>query len=788
MNQISHGVGSGATDFSGYDSYIKEVLKDQKIWRCLYEGYMGVDWKDTSVESDDDWYFVTKVVVHCLVNNKSPKQLYKVADRLLQSDKEAGLTLKTLQRKGQKILNEAEKLYNKAKNGTEQYRDAEVEIVKQGDLYNSGEYIVQEYKINSNKELGSYDVNLRNFPTGTTYSKSGNIIKVKILKKNIKENINGTIDIANARVKTCPAFYAEAKNDNYQDYVIAADPYESTSARTNLKIASNNATLKIVKTDEKTGDKLSNIKFNVKYENGENIGDFVTDKNGIITIDNLKPSKVVITELETDEKHILDTTKTNATLTFGATTTVNIDNERKVGNLKIYKVDLDNEKLPVSNVEFEVTDSDGFKYKATTDEKGIAYIEGIRTGMVSIKEVKTNAIYELSNETYTAEIKWNELTEMTIKNEKLKGQIEVLKIDAEDKEYKLEGVKFQVINSNNEVVEEITTNAEGIATTSRLPIGEYILKEIATDDMHILNEKPIIVTVNTDEISKNTITNERIKGQIKVIKTTSEDSPITGDKVGTPIPDVEFEVYNANKELVDTIITDKEGIAMTKKLDKGLYTIKETKSGKWYLLNENEFTAEIKVNNEIVELNITNEPEKPSVDIEKTGLIQTTANEEIRYDFHIKNTGNTKLDKFTWYDYLPTDYVRITRLITGTYNQDLDYAIYYKTNKNDYRLLKDNLNTQVNNYIDFSNIELEEGEYVTEFKADFGTVDIGFESVIDPYIFTTVNSTVQNDDTFTNKTRIEGYNDTFLVWDEDDHTTKVYEKELEVRKLPRTGF
>ena len=631
-------------------------------------------------------------------------------------------------------------------------------------------------------------MNLRNFPTGTTYSKSGNTIQVKILKKNIKEDINGTIDIANARVKTCPAFYAEAKNDEYQDYVIAADPYESTSARTSLKIASNNATLKIVKTDEKTGDKLENIKFNVKYETGENIGDFVTDKNGIITIENLKPSKIVITELETDEEHILDTTKTNATLTFGATTTVNIDNERKVGNLKIYKVDLDNEKLPISDVEFEVTDSDGFKYKATTDENGIAYIEGIRTGMFYIKELKTNAIYELSNATYSAEIKWNELTEITIKNEKLKGQIELVKVDAEDKEYKLEGVKFQVINSNNEVVEEITTNADGIATTSRHPIGEYTLKEIATDNMHILNEELIKVTANTNEISKLTIENERIKGQIKVLKVSSEDSPITGDKAGTPIPNVEFEVYNANKELVDTILTDNDGIAITKKLDKGIYTVKETKSGKWYLLNGNEFKVEIKENGEIVELDVTNEPEKPSVDIEKTGLIQTTANEEIRYDFHIKNTGNTKLDKFTWYDYLPTDYVRITKLITGTYNQDLDYAIYYKTNKNDYRLLKDNLNTQVNNYIYLSNIELEDGEYVTEFKADFGTVDIGFESVIDPYIFTTVNSTVQNDDTFTNKTRIEGYNDTYLVWDGDEHTTKVYEKKLEVRKLPRTGF
>jgi len=606
-NLISLGVGSGATDFSGYDSYIKEVLKDQKIWRCLYEGYMGVDWKDTTVESDDDWYFVTKVVVHCLVNDKSPKQLYKVADRLLQSDKEAGLTLESLQRKGQKILNEAEKLYNKAKNGTEQYRDAEVEIIKQGELYNSGEYIVQEYKINSNKELGSYDVNLRNFPTGTTYSKSGNIIKVKILKKNIKEDINGTIDIVNARVKTCPAFYAEAQNDNYQDYVIAADPYESTSARISLKIASNNATLKIVKTDEETGNKLENIKFNVKYENGENIGNFITDKNGEIYIENLKPCKVIITELETDEIHVLDTTEHNATLMYGETT-----------------------------------------------------------------EIK--------------------------------------------------------------------------------------------------------------------ITNDKIKGRIKIIKTSEYDNPITGDKAGTPISNAEFEIYNENKELVDIIITGKDGSAITKELDKGIYIGKETKSGKWYVLNGNEFTAEIKEDGEIVEVNITNEPEKPSVDIEKNGLIQTTRNEEIRYDFHIKNTGNTKLDNFTWYDYLPTDYIKLTKLITGTYNQDLDYAIYYKTNKNDYRLLKNNLNTQVNNYIDFSNIKLKEGEYVTEFKVDFGTVDIGFESVIDPYIFTTVNDTVQNDDTFTNKTRIEGYNDTYLVWDEDNHTTKVYEKKLEVKKLPRTGF
>ena len=282
--------------------------------------------------------------------------------------------------------------------------------------------------------------------------------------------------------------------------------------------------------------------------------------------------------------------------------------------------------------------------------------------------------------------------------------------------------------------------------------------------------------------------NEKIQGQIRIVKTSEDDNFINGNEKGSPISNVKFEVYDSNKNKVDEMITNKEGIAITKKLNKGNYTIKEVESGEWYLLNENEFSAEIEYHEEITNMSITNKSEKPDVDIEKTGIIQTTAKQEIKYNFKIKNTGNVPLSNFTWYDYLPTDYVRITKLVTGTYNRDLNYAVYYKTNKNGYRLLKDNLNTQVNNYIDLSDLGLESDEYITEFKVDFGTVDAGFESVINPYIFVRVNSNVKNDDTFTNKTRIEGNNKTYMVWDEDEHTTKVYEKEIKVKKLPKTGL
>ena len=637
--------------------------------------------------------------------------------------------------------------------------------------------IVKVDKDDNDLTLGAVEFDLIDF--------SGNIVK------HLVTDVNGVAEVKNINTGN----YTLRETLTKKEYNLAVDQNVLVNWNETMEYKVENekkkGQIKIIKVDADYNEvKLEGVEFQIIDKNNHIIETIKTNSNGEtvtsrIPIGNYKIKEV---NLGTNEEYILNDEVKTITVEEDKIKTIQFENEHKKGNLKIYKVDLDDNTLPVSDVEFEIIDQDGYKYTAISDENGIAYISDIRTGIATIREVKTNKIYKLSEETYEADIKWNETTEMTITNEKLKGQIEVYKVDSEDKEIKLEGVEFQVINSNDEVVETIVTDSNGYAITSRIPIGEYRLKEIKTDNMHILNENIIKVDVSTDIISRLDITNERIKGQIKVIKTSEDDNFINGKDAGSPIENVKFEVYDLNNNLVDEITTLADGTAITRLLDKGCYFIKEVESGEWYLLNENTFTAEIKEHQEIVNVEITNESEKPDVDIEKTGIIQTTANQEIKYDFHIKNTGNVPLDKFTWIDSLPTDYVRVAKLITGTYNQDLNYSIYYKTNKNDYRLLKDNLNTQVNNYIDFSNLELEADEYLTDFKADFGTVDVGFESVINPYIFVRVNSNVQNDDIFTNKTRIEGYNKTYMVWDEDDHTTKVYEKEIEVKKLPRTGM
>ena len=748
------------------------------MWRVVTAGYPYHSAEELGV---DDWtyaYQATKTAIYCVLEQTNEANYYGIDST------------------GEKTADLIRRLVYEGENGTRTYKDSVATITKYGDMILEGNFYIQNYTVSANVEIESYNVVTTDFPQGSVVTNTSGVVtkqfsngerfQIRIPKTSIINDVNGKIRV-DVNTKSYPIFFGQTYDTKLQNYAITADPISLASSVTTLSMKGNTAGLKIIKTDEETGVSLEGVVFNVRYENGTNIGNFTTDKNGIITINNLRQGKIIVTEVSTTNEYILDTTPHTVELEYNQLKTIELTNKHKKGILKIIKVDADDNNLTLGAVEFDLIDSNGNVVShLITDINGIAEIE-VNTGNYILRETLTKKEYNLAVDQDVI-IDWNKTMEIKVENEKKKGQIEVYKTDAEDNKIKLEGVEFQVINVNGEVVETIVTNSEGYAITSRIPIQKYFLKEIKTDEMHVLNEEIIEVDVTTDIISRLEIKNERIKGQIKIVKTSDDDNFINGEKLGSPIENVKFEIYDSNNNIVDEIITSEDGTATTKLLDKGRYYIKEVESGEWYLLNENTFEVEIKEHQEIVEIEITNESEKPNVDIEKTGIIQTTANQEIKYDFAIKNTGNVPLSDFTWYDYLPTDYVRITRLITGTYNQDLNYAIYYKTNKSDYRLLKDNLNTQVNNYIDFSNLELEADEYVTEFKVDFGTVDVGFESVINPYIFVRVKDTVKNDDVFTNKTRIEGYNKTYMVWDEDEHTTEIYKKRIKVKKLPRTGF
>ena len=794
----------GVDGLDGYNVTLTEALSNLNMWRVYRYGYPYSTPEQLGVETEEDAYLATKQAGYWALRGRSLEEL-KGYFRAGQTPI-AGQNLAETQRRGQKVVDCIYRLVERAYTSNETPADSNViKINKSGEfaLDKNNAYYSQMYTVTSETDMKGYSITkLDGFPSGSftadlngnqkTSFTTGEKFKVMIPKTSITDNISGTITLK-SKCKTYPVFYGKTSVEGYQNFAVTVDPYADVHKSTTLNIDAYKSKIKVVKIDGETKQPLEGVEFNFRYEDGQNIGNFKTLKDGSITIDKLRQGKVIATEVKTKEEYILNSTEKEIVLNYNDLQTITIENEHKRGDLKVYKVDADNNKIAIGGVRFALYSYEFDKITGhyITDANGEIHIKGLRTGKWALIEEETNKWYNLLDEQVEIKVEWNETTSTTIENELKKSQIKVIKVDSENNEVKLENVEFKVMDKNGKILETIKTNKDGEAVTSRYPVRDFpnlYLKETVTNEKYVLDDTIHKIELKENEIVTQTFKNKKIKGQVKVIKTAEEDNKITGDKKGTPIANVKFGVYDENKKYIETITTGADGTAITSLLEKGIKYVKELESGEWYLLNENEYSAEIVKDGDIVELEITNIPENPEVDIEKEGIIQTTANQEIKYDFHIKNTGNVPLDKFTWYDYLPTDYVRITKLITGTYNQDLNYSIYYKTNKNDYRLLKDNLNTQVNNYIDFANLELEADEYVTEFKANFGTVDVGFESVIDPFIFVKVNSDVQDDDVFTNKTRIEGYNKTYLVWDEDDHTTKVYEKELKVKKLPRTGM
>lgn len=193
--------------------------------------------------------------------------------------------------------------------------------------------------------------------------------------------------------------------------------------------------------------------------------------------------------------------------------------------------------------------------------------------------------------------------------------------------------------------------------------------------------------------------------------------------------------------------------------------------------------------NKIIPVTIENTSVDIGLDIDKTGLVQVQPNDEIKYSFNsLKNKSNVALDNFTWTDNLPTDYTRITKLFTGTYNEDLDYIVKYKTNKSGDYIEYGKYNSQKNNYIDFTKVELEEDEFITDYKVEFGTVMTGFEVVEKPFIFCKVLPTVKAKDKWINYTSLTGNYKEYELEDKAEWPTISYSKKLEVKKLPRTGY
>ena len=615
--------------------------------------------------------------------------------------------------------------------------------------------------------------------------------KILIPTNQVKNDMNVTVGVR-AKCETFPVFYGVSPNSNWQDYAVTFDPMADEQGIAQFTIDTHKATIKVIKKDAELKEDKYNIAgviFNFKYEDGEEIGNYTTDKNGEITIERLRPGKVIAKELQTDENYLLNEDEQVIELKYADEITKEVENERKRGNLKVYKVDKDNNKVVLGHVLFELYSYEQNKVIGTyrTDVNGEIYLENLRVADYALIEKETNRWYNLAENT-DIKVEWEKTTETTIENELKKGQIRVIKVDKENNEVKLEGVKFGVYDKDDNLLETIVTNKDGEAVTQRYAVRDFEnlkLVELETRDEYVLNTEEQTIILEANQIKNITFENQRIKGKLEITKVDAKDK-------NKKLEGATFGIYDANtNELLQTVVTDKEGQATTDWLYKGKYYAKELDSGSvYYLLNENTYEFEIVNHEEIVKQEIENEPVEIEVDVDKTGTTEIKLGDTVDYTFtNVANNSNIYLEDFKWYDYIPTDYIRLESMKTGTWNQDLTYDVYYKTNKSEnYVLFKEDLNTKENQTLDFKALNLAEDEYITETMFDFGRVEKGFKEVESPTMHCKSLDTVKEGDTFTNNTETVGVYQDMTSKAKSKWTTIVHTpEEKHETLLPKTG-
>lgn len=251
-----------------------------------------------------------------------------------------------------------------------------------------------------------------------------------------------------------------------------------------------------------------------------------------------------------------------------------------------------------------------------------------------------------------------------INNKNFESYLKVVKLDKETgKQIAYEGAAFEIYDSDNHRVTmqytypQVTsihtfyTNKEGyLITPEKLPYGDYTLKEVQAPYGYVLDDTPIPFSITQENSSTDTgVTVVKVKardvaqkGVINITKTGEIFSSVEENNgIYTPkysvgnLNGAVFEIYAAEDIttldgtvryeqgiLVDTITTDDDGVAKSKELYLGKYTVIEKTAPNGYVHNTAKYDAELTYAGQNVsvtstELSVYNERQKVSVSLKK---------------------------------------------------------------------------------------------------------------------------------------------------------------------------
>ena len=341
--------------------------------------------------------------------------------------------------------------------------------------------------------------------------------------------------------------------------------------------------------------------------------------NGIFKTD-LPIGSYYVKELATDKHYILSDTKYPITFEYVGQETAKvqlavndgeaIENELIYGSVSGKKIDENGE--PLGGVLIGLFESNDTEFTtenalmtAISKENGSFSFEQIPFGVWYVREIEQPTGFVLNETVYEVNIAENEqVVEIEIVNDFVRGNITLTKVDAEYPDNKLFGAIFEVYKDNNAdgqldnsdtLIGTLTESEVGVYEMNELRYGHYLVKEVKAPDGFLLDTGIYSVFIETDGMTYSVenkagvgFINAPIKGNITLTKVDAEypDNKLSG---------AVFEVYkdnNADGQLDDgdtfigTLTESELGIYEMNELRYGRYLVKEVEAPEGFLLDE----------------------------------------------------------------------------------------------------------------------------------------------------------------------------------------------------------
>lgn len=420
------------------------------------------------------------------------------------------------------------------------------------------------------------------------------------------------------------------------------------------------------------------------YKGDELVAQYTTDSNGSFTTDYyVCGTDWTIKEISPSEGYLLNDTvyrvgadPRDYNIEYNTAPDMTVMEQVIKGKISIIKhTDNGDTKIetPEKGAEFQVyLKSVGSFVNADKDERdtivcdedGFASTKLLPYGVYTVHQTKGWAGRELITDFDVFINKDGKTYKFLINNKNFESYLKVVKLDKETgKQIVYEGAAFEIYDSDNHRVTmqytypQVTsihtfyTNKEGyLITPEKLPYGDYTLKEVQAPYGYVLDDTPIPFSISQENSSTDTgVTVVKVKardvaqkGVINITKTGEIFSSVEKNKgVYTPKYSISnlkgaiFEIYAAEDittldgtvrydqgSLVDTITTDDDGVAKSKELYLGKYTVIEKTAPNGYVHNGTKYDVELTYAGQNVsvtstDLSVYNERQKVSVSLKK---------------------------------------------------------------------------------------------------------------------------------------------------------------------------